>query len=132
MASMLSLRELTRQVEKFEEHMPSLDNGDERVVTTGDFRIDLGSHRVKVRGQELRLDEEEFEMLVFLTGHHTNIITPQTRLTTHWGREHIRQSDFLRVLANLQRKLESIPGGARYIRTEPWLVCRFDPGNRIQ
>jgi two-component system, OmpR family, KDP operon response regulator KdpE len=132
MASMLSLRELTRQVEKFEERMPSLANGDERVITTGDFRVDLGSHRVTVRGQELRLDEEEFEMLVFLAGHHTNIITPQTRLTTRWGREHVRQSDFLRVLANLQRKLESIPGGARYVRTEPWLVCRFDPGNRIQ
>jgi len=132
MATMLSLRELTRQVEKFEERMPSLANGDERVVTTGDFRIDLGSHRVLVRGQELRLDEDEFEMLVFLAGHHTNIITPQTRLTTRWGRGHIRQSDFLRVLANLQRKLESIPGGARYIRTEPWMVCRFDPCNRIQ
>ena len=39
---------------------------------------------------------------------------------------------FLRVLANLQRKLESIPGGARYIRTDPWMVCRFDPGNRVQ
>jgi two-component system, OmpR family, KDP operon response regulator KdpE len=132
MASMLSLRELTRQVEKLEERMPSLVNGDERVFVTGDFHIDLGSQRVTVRGQELRLDEEEFEMLVFLAGHHTNIITPQTRLTTRWGREHIRQSDFLRVLANLQRKLESIPGGARYIRTEPWLVCRFDPGNRVQ
>lgn len=132
MATMLSLRELTRQVEKFEERMPSLAAGDGRVLTTGDFRIDLGSHRVTVRGQELRLEEEEFEMLVFLAGHHTNIITPQTRLTTRWGREHVRQSDFLRVLANLQRKLESIPGSSRYIRTEPWLVCRFDPGNRVQ
>jgi two-component system, OmpR family, KDP operon response regulator KdpE len=132
MASMLSFREFTRQVEKLEERMPSLADGDERVFVSGDFRIDLGSQRVTVQSQELRLDEEEFEMLVFLAGHHTNIITPQTRLTTRWGREHIRQSDFLRVLANLQRKLESIPGGARYIRTEPWLVCRFDPGNRIQ
>ena len=132
MATMLSLRELTRQFEKIDEGVPSLANSDEGVLTTGDFRIDLGSHRVIVKGHELRLDEEEFEMLVFLTGHHTNIITPQTRLTTRWGREHIRQSDFLRVLANLQRKLESIPGGARYIRTEPWMVCRFDPGNRVQ
>jgi two-component system, OmpR family, KDP operon response regulator KdpE len=132
MATMLSLRELTRQFEKLEERMPSLANGDEGVLTTGDFRIDLGSHYVVVKGHELHLDEEEFELLVFLTGHHTNIITPHTRLTTRWGREHVRQSDFLRVLANLQRKLESIPGAARYIRTEPWMVCRFDPGNRIQ
>jgi two-component system KDP operon response regulator KdpE len=132
MATMLTLREFPRQFEKVEGHMPSLVKGDERVFTTGDFRIDLGSHHVIVKGHELRLDEEEFEMLVFLAGHHTNVITPQTRLTTRWGREHIRQSDFLRVLANLQRKLESIPGGSRYIRTEPWMVCRFDPGNRVQ
>ncbi|HYA26042.1 MAG TPA: hypothetical protein VEF05_17910 [Terriglobales bacterium] len=132
MATMLSLRELTRQFEKLEERVPSLAHGDEGILTTGDFRIDLGSHHVAVKGHELRLDEAEFEMLVFLTGHHTNIITPHTRLTTRWGREQVRQSDFLRVLANLQRKLESIPGGARYIRTEPWMVCRFDPGNRIQ
>jgi len=132
MASTWSLREFARPFEKLEEHMPSLTSGDETVIASGDFRIDLRAHRVFVRGHELRLDEEEFEMLVFLAGHHTNIITPHTRLTTRWGRGHIRQSDFLRVLANLQRKLESIPGGARYIRTEPWMVCRFDPGNRVQ
>ena len=132
MATTLSLRELTRQLETLEERMPSFSNRDEGLLSTGDFRIDLGSHQVIVKGYELRLEEEEFEMLVFLAGHHTNIITPQTRLTTRWGREHVRQSEFLRVLANLQRKLESIPGGARYIRTEPWMVCRFDPGNRAQ
>lgn len=104
-------------------------NHDESIVTTGDFRIDLRSHRVLVKGHELRLDEEEFEMLMFLTGHPTNIVTLQTRLTTRWGREHVHQADFLRLLAKLQRKLESVPGGAHYIRTEPWMVCRFHPGS---
>jgi two-component system KDP operon response regulator KdpE len=132
MASTWSLREFARPFEKLEQQMSSFTSGDEAVIATGDFRIDLRARRVIVKGRELRLDEEEFEMLVFLAGHHTNIITPQTRLTTRWGREHVRQSDFLRVLANLQRKLESMPGGARYIRTEPWMVCRFDPGNRVQ
>jgi len=126
-ASMLSMRE----VGEWEERATSPANHDESIVTAGDFCIDLRSHRVLVRGHELRLNEAEFEMLMFLTGHHTNIITPHTRLTTRWSREQVHQSDFLRLLANLQRKLESVPGGARYIRTEPWLVCRFDPGNHV-
>lgn len=96
------------------------------MVASGDLRVELVSGRVMVRGQEIRLDEQEFELLVFLIGHHTNIIAPQTRLNT--GSGDISGSDFLRVLAALQKKLESLAGAARYIRTEPWIVCRFDPG----
>ncbi len=131
MASMLSMKEVAHQVGEWEERVTSPANHDESVVTAGDFRIDLQSHSVLVREHELQLDEEEFEMLMFLTGHHTSIVTPQTRLATRWGREPIHQSDFLRLLANLRRKLESVPGGSRYIRTEPWLVCRFDPGSHV-
>jgi two-component system KDP operon response regulator KdpE len=110
------------------------DSEQQAIIATGDFRIDLGTQRATVRGQELQLTQEEFEMLVFLARHHTNIITPHTRLTTRWGRESVRHSDFLRVLASLQGKLASLPGGVRYVRTEPWMVCRFDPGsgNRVQ
>jgi DNA-binding response OmpR family regulator len=103
---------------------------DKDLIVAGDFRIDLRLRQTIVRGQELLLDEDEFELLVFLTGHSTNIITPQTRLTTRWGREQVRQADFLRVLASLQRKLEALGGSSRYIRTEPWVVCRFDPRQR--
>jgi two-component system, OmpR family, KDP operon response regulator KdpE len=123
------MREFARQIGQAEDRVTSPAIHDENIVTAGDFRIDLRSHQVLVRGQEVRLGETEFEMLMFLTGHHTNIITPHTRLATRWGREHVHQSDFLRLLADLQRKLEAVPGGARYIQTEPWLVCRFHPGS---
>jgi len=124
-----TMTEFAQPVREAQGRATSLGSRDEGVVTTGDFRIDLRSHCVSVREHELRLDEEEFEMLMFLTGHPTNIVTPQTRLATRWGREPVHQSDFLRLLANLQRKLETVPGGARYIRTEPWIVCRFHPGS---
>jgi DNA-binding response OmpR family regulator len=126
---MLGITEFPRQIGESKELGTSPPGHDEGILRVGDFRIDLDSHRVLVRGHELQLDEAEFEMLMFLTGHHTNVVTPHTRLTTRWGREQVGQSDFLRLLANLQRKLESVPGGARYIRTEPWLVCRFHPGS---
>jgi len=103
---------------------------DEDLIVAGDFRIDLRTRQVSVRGQELRLKPEEFEMLVFMIGHPKSIITPQTRLTTRWSNTQVRQSDFLRVLAQLQKKLEGIEGCSHYIRTEPWVVYRFDPYNR--
>lgn len=99
---------------------------DQDVIVTGDFRLDLQTQHVTIRGQELHLTEEEFEMLVFMIGHPKSIITPQTRLTTRWGGNQIRQSDFLRVMAQLRKKLEAA-GFAHYIRTEPWVVYRFDP-----
>jgi DNA-binding response OmpR family regulator len=127
MASMLSISKLGNQLEKVGRAARFSADGDEnRVVASGDLRVDLVSGRVMVRGQEIRLDEQEFELLVFLIGHHTNIIAPQTRLNT--GSGDISRSDSLRVLSALQKKLESVAGGARYIRTEPWIVCRFDPG----
>jgi len=127
MVSMLSVSKLGDQLEKVGRAASVSSNGHENgVVASGDLRVDLVSGRVMVRGREIRLDQEEFQLLVFLIGHQTNIIAPQTRLNT--GSGDIGRSDFLRVLAALQKKLESVAGGARYIRTEPWIVCRFDPG----
>lgn len=99
------------------------------IIETGDFVIDLGTRQVKVRSQQLELSDEEFELLVFLVGHPTSIITPQTRLSTRWGRNLIHQAEVLGVLTQLRKKLESV-GCSNYIRTEPWIVYRFDPRNR--
>jgi DNA-binding response OmpR family regulator len=99
------------------------------IVESGDFHIDLGSRQVRVRGKELWLTDEEFELLVFLVGHPTSIITPHTRLSTRWGRNVIHQAEVLRVLTHLRKKLESV-GCSQYIRTEPWIVYRFDPRSR--
>ena len=105
---------------------------DRDVLVAGDFRIDLRTRQATVRGQKLDLNEEEFEMLVFLIGHPKSIITPHTRLRTRWGSNQVRQADFLRVLAQLRAKLESADGCTHYIRTEAWVVYRFDPHNRAE
>jgi two-component system, OmpR family, response regulator len=78
------------------------------IIDSGDFHIDLGTRQASVRGQELRLSDEEFDLLVFLIGHPTRIITPQTRLSTRWGRNPIHQTEVFRVLTQLRKKLESL------------------------
>ena len=96
------------------------------VIESGDFRIDLAARSATLRGQELRLTCEEFDVLVFLTNHPQRLITPHTLLSTS-GKGNVRQTRFLQVLLSLMRKLDALGGsGQHYIRTEPWVVYRFD------
>ncbi|HUK86445.1 MAG TPA: winged helix-turn-helix domain-containing protein [Terriglobales bacterium] len=97
------------------------------LVQTGDFRIDLESHRVTVRDHEVRLSPEEFDLLVFLLGHPKRVVTPRTQLRTRWGGQQTQHAGFLRVLLSLRNKLGVADDGTHYIRTEPWVFYRFAP-----
>ncbi|SRR5579884_3287662 len=108
---------------------PGATGQDSEIIESGDFRVDLGTRQAIVRGQELRLSNEEFELLVFLLGHPTSIITPNTQLRTRWGHHLVRRADVLQVLNELRKKLEAA-GCSHYLRTEPWIVYRFDPRSR--
>ncbi len=95
------------------------------VIETGDFRIDLAARTVIVRGRELRLSSEEFNLLLFLTSHPKKMVTPATVLSTNWPDQGVRHADFCHVLLSLRKRLAE--AGANYLRTEPWIVYRFDP-----
>jgi DNA-binding response OmpR family regulator len=97
------------------------------IIENGDFRVDLRSHKVTVRGQEAQLTSEEFDLLVFLAGHPRRMVMPRTLLITRCGDHEVRRAQFLRVLTALRQKIESAAGRAGYIRTEPWIFYRFDP-----
>lgn len=102
-----------------------LPKPDAAVIEIGDFRIDLARRSVTLRGRELRLAPDEFDLLVFLTSHPKKMVTPATTLSTNWPGQGVRQTDFFRVLLSLRKKLDE--SGTHYLRTEPWIVYRFDP-----
>jgi len=129
MASWSSVSEAAAGLRTLVGAVGAASSEDESIIAVGDFRIDYAARRATVRGQQLQLSGEEFEMLVFLIGHPRSIITPQTLLSTRWGRNQVHQADFLRVLAQLRKKLDSVEGCSHYLRTEPWVVYRFDPHN---
>jgi len=98
------------------------------VIESGDFRIDINSRTVALRGEKLELTSEEFDVLVFLVSHPQGLITPYTILATSWATHHPpRQTEFLRVLLSLRKKLAAVGAGKHYLRTEPWVVYKFDP-----
>jgi two-component system KDP operon response regulator KdpE len=99
------------------------------MIESGDFQIDLAARTVTLRGEDLSLTAEEFDVLVFLAGHPQRMVTPHTMLATSWTANGLRQTEFLRVLMSLRKKLDVAGHGKRYLKTEPWVIYRFDPNS---
>ena len=98
------------------------------MLEAGDFLIDLDRRVGKLCGKDLFLTAEEFEVLVYLTRHPQHVVTQRTVLATCWTSTRPRQTDFLRVLLSLRKKLDAVAdSGRHYLRTEPLLIYRFDP-----
>lgn len=97
------------------------------MLEVGDFRIDTRRHTATLRGEPLGLTSEEFDVLVFLTAHPQRAVTAQTTLATNWTEARTQQTQFLRALLSLRTKLETAAAGQQYLRTEPWVIYRFDP-----
>jgi two-component system, OmpR family, KDP operon response regulator KdpE len=97
------------------------------LIEIGDFKIDTISRSATLRGEELKLTSEEFDVLVFLAGHPQRVVTPRTTLATSWAADQLHQTEFLKALLSLRKKLAAASSGKQYLRTEPWVVYRFDP-----
>jgi two-component system KDP operon response regulator KdpE len=121
-------RFLSRVRDKLRLYTGARGSGEVETIAAGDFRIDLENRTATLRGRPLQLTGEEFDLLMFLIDHPRKLITQQTRLATNWDGHGLRQTEFLRVLLSLRKKLEFEGSSQHYIRTEPWVFYRFDPG----
>lgn len=100
------------------------------VLEVGDFRIDLESRSVFVRGAEVHLTPKEYDLLVHFLRHAGKVLTHHTLLGAVWGGNYTEQGEYLRVfVGQLRKKIEENPSSPRYILTEPWVGYRFDPGS---
>lgn len=119
---------LSRVRDKVRERTRVSRAGEAETIAAGDFRMDLENRTAMLRGRPLQLTGEEFDLLMFLIDHPRKLVTQQTRLATNWAGHGLRQTEFLRVLLSLRKKLDSEGSSQHYIRTEPWVLYRFDPG----
>ena len=107
---------------------PALTAATDHAVTTPDFTIDLGAHRVHRNGNTVRLTPTEWSLLEMLVRQSGKLVTQKQILTDIWGPASVEQTHYLRVyLAQLRRKLEPDPAHPRYLITEPGLGYRFLP-----
>jgi two-component system KDP operon response regulator KdpE len=101
------------------------------VVEVGDFRLNSESHRAEIKGRgDISLTPKEFELLAFLMNNPDRVITQRALLEDIWGRTYSDQSDSVRALVRqLRKKIEKNPASPKYLKTEPWVGYRFEPGH---
>jgi two-component system, OmpR family, KDP operon response regulator KdpE len=103
------------------------------VLAVGDFAFDFEEHRVRLRGQPVRLTPKEFDLFAFMAKHPNRVLHHKTLLGAVWGIEAENQPEYLRVyVGQLRKKFESDPPNPRYVVTEPWVGYRFNPTGLMQ
>src|SRR5689334_14410626 len=93
---------------------------------TGDLTVDLGTRRVCVAGQEVRLTRTEYRLLATLVRHAGRVLTHRQLLAEVWGPGYTDQTEYLRVyMKHLRHKLEADPARPRLLLTEPGVGYRL-------
>jgi len=125
-----SMEELLARIRAALRRAPATANENDAVVLeAGDFKLDVETRKVTVRGLEVHLTPKEFELLAHLMRHSGKVLTHRKLLTSIWGGNYADQTEYLRVfVGQLRKKIEPDSASPRYILTEPWIGYRFDPG----
>jgi two-component system KDP operon response regulator KdpE len=123
------MAELLARVRAALRRSPPVEDNQGFVLEADDFRIELETRAVTVRGQDVHLSPKEFELLVYFMRHPGKVLTHRNLLNAIWGGNCVEQTEYLRVFVrHLRKKVEPDPNRPRYILTEPWVGYRFVPG----
>jgi two-component system KDP operon response regulator KdpE len=96
----------------------------QRVLSVGDFCIDVAQHRVAVRGQIIRLTPLQFDLLVCFAEHAGQLLSHRAILQDVWGLDQDRPEHVRVHIGQLRKKIE-VSDAPQYIVTEPWMGYRF-------
>ncbi len=95
-------------------------------VTVGDLVIDIAVHRVRLRGETVKLTRREFDILRLLALNAGRIVTHRQMLHDIWGPAHESETHYLRIyVGQLRQKLGDDPANPRYIENEPGVGYRL-------
>ena len=102
-------------------------DGDEPVVETDSFTVDLVAKKVVKNGSEVHLTPTEWGMLEMLVRNRGKLVGREELLKEVWGPSYAKETHYLRVyLAQLRRKLEDDPSRPRHLLTEAGMGYRFE------
>lgn len=91
-----------------------------------DFRVDLGSRMVEVKGQPVHLTPTEFKLLARLVRSAGKVVTHRQLLADVWGPEYTDHTHYLRLyMGQLRAKIEDDPAEPRHILTETGVGYRL-------
>jgi two-component system KDP operon response regulator KdpE len=96
------------------------------VFDDGHLRVDIAQRQVLLQRQPVRLSRKEFDLLRVLMSYRGRIVTQRQLLTEVWGKAHLEDTHYLRILmARLRTRLADDPASPRYLETEPGVGYRF-------
>ena len=96
------------------------------VFTSGDLEVDLGSHIVRLAGEELELKPREFDLLALLVANKGRAFTRDQILERLWGQDYIGDTRTVDVhIRWIRQKLETGPGSPHRIITIRGVGYRF-------
>jgi two-component system KDP operon response regulator KdpE len=102
--------------------------GEEAVVVTPTFTVDLVAKKVLKEGAEVHLTPTEWGVLELLVRNRGKLVAQKQLLQEVWGPGYASETHYLRVyLAQLRRKLEPQPSRPRHLLTEAGMGYRFEP-----
>ncbi|HEY4460789.1 MAG TPA: response regulator [Pseudonocardiaceae bacterium] len=102
-------------------------DGEEAVVETESFTVDLVAKKVRKDGAEVHLTPTEWGVLEVLVRNRGRLVAQKQLLQDVWGPAYATESHYLRVyLAQLRRKLEREPAHPKHLLTEPGMGYRFE------
>jgi two-component system KDP operon response regulator KdpE len=105
----------------------STGDGEEAVIETDSFTVDLVAKKVRQDGVEVHLTPTEWGVLEVLVRNRGRLVAQKQLLRDVWGPAYATESHYLRVyLAQLRRKLEREPAHPRHLLTEPGMGYRFE------
>ncbi|MFI9818523.1 response regulator [Saccharothrix variisporea] len=105
----------------------AVTEGEDAVVQTASFTVDLAAKKVVREGEEVHLTPTEWGLLEILARNRGRLVAQKQLLQEVWGPQYAKETHYLRVyLAQLRRKLEPEPSRPRHLVTEPGMGYRFE------
>jgi two-component system KDP operon response regulator KdpE len=105
--------------------------GEDALVETEHFTVDLAAKRVTTAAGEVRLTPTEWHIVETLVRNPGKLVTQRQLLQEVWGPQYEKETNYLRVfMAQIRKKLEPDPVRPRYFITEARMGHRFEPRPR--
>jgi two-component system response regulator VicR len=108
---LMRIRAHLRQVDRIAEMQ-------ERTIHEGSIEIDILRHRVLRAGQEIPFTPKEFQILLLLARHRSEIVTREQLVKEIWGEEFVGETSSVAVfIRKIREKIEDVPSRPCLLRT---------------
>lgn len=115
-----NMRELTARIKAIMRRMNPAPKGDrDKVIVSGDIKLDYNFRRVMVKDKVIELTSKEFDLLELFLKNPGKVYTRENLLDIAWGFDYLGDVRTVDVhIRRLREKIEDNPAEPEYIKTK--------------